>query len=206
MSDYIVKIPLVGNGGVGKTSFAYRFVNSQFTQQYKMTIGVDFQIKNINLPDGTEVKVQLWDTGGQTRFTSIRSMYYKGSSGFLIMFDVTNRKSFQDLGKWVEEVRKHSFNENILIIGNKIDLIDQRLISYRSGNEFASDIGALYAETSAKTGEGINEAMLNFVQLIINDLKNIPKVSVKGDISKLKRTVDPQLLYEDEIVLYELKK
>lgn len=206
MNDYLIKVPLVGDGAVGKTSFAYRFVNSTFTQQYRMTIGVDFQIKSIILPDGTQVKIQLWDTGGQQRFTSIRSMYYKGASGFLIMYDVTNRSSFQNLSKWVEEVKKHADTDNILIIGNKIDLVDQRLISYEAGNQFARKIGAAYAETSAKTGEGVNEAMFNFVQMIINGMKNIPKISIKGDISKLKKTVHPQLFHDDEIILYELKK
>ena len=111
---YLFKIPLVGDGGVGKTSFALRYINKKFFSDYKMTIGVDFHVKLLTLPDGTNVKLQLWDTGGQERFTSIRSIYYRGSSGFVILFDVTNRASFENLRVYF--LKSGSLNSDLKIL------------------------------------------------------------------------------------------
>jgi Ras-related protein Rab-1A len=202
---YLFKIPLVGDGGIGKTSFVLRFVGGTFQQDYKMTIGVDFRLKLVTLPDGTPVKLQLWDTGGQARFTSVRSIYYKGSSGFVVMYDVTNRASFSNLDRWMDEVLKHVPDAEVLLIGNKSDLTDQKIISSAEGRHVATKYNALFAETSAKTGKGVNEAMAHFVEKLVKKFTGQRGKRVTDEISKMKRTVHPELRYKDEILLYELK-
>jgi small GTP-binding protein len=202
LSEYLFKVPFVGDGGVGKTSFVLRYVQRKFFQEYKMTIGVDFQVKSEQLPDGTLVKVQLWDTGGQERFTSIRSMYYRGSSGFVFLFDVTNRRSFENLDRWFDEIYKHVPDARIVLIGNKIDLASQRVISTGEGQNYALSKGVLFAEASAKTGEGVSEAMRKLLELMVAERGRVRR---REPSSKEKQTVHPALLANDEIILYEYK-
>ncbi|MFX1501332.1 MAG: GTP-binding protein, partial [Promethearchaeota archaeon] len=128
--DYLFKSIVVGDGGVGKTALTLRFSKGFFTEDYKMTIGVDFHVKTINI-DALEgpirAKLQIWDTGGQERFSSIRPMYYRGSLGALLIFDLTNASSFDHLPQWIEEVRANVKTEiPLLLVGNKSDLVEQR--------------------------------------------------------------------------------
>ncbi|MFX0091925.1 MAG: Rab family GTPase [Candidatus Hodarchaeota archaeon] len=201
---FFVKIPFAGDGGVGKTSIIGRFVDQKFSQSYMMTIGANFQTKIMNI-DREEVKVLLWDTAGQQRFTSIRTMYYKGSQGIVLVYDVTRRDSFENLRHWFNEIQNHVPNITYMVIGNKIDLEDQRVVSPGEGRNFATSIGSLYAETSAKTGEGVVEAMTQLVQTIIAKLE--PIADKKRPVErKLKTTVHPNLLDANEVLLFELKE
>ncbi|MBD3353425.1 MAG: GTP-binding protein [Candidatus Lokiarchaeota archaeon] len=201
MNAYFFKIPMVGDGGVGKTSLVTQYVNKKFVQDYKMTIGVDFQLKDEVLPNGQKVKLQIWDTGGQARFTSIRTVYYRGSHGIVFMYDVTNRASFQNLGRWLDEINKHNPNAKKLIIGNKIDLVARRLVSTTEGENYALSKGCLFGETSAKTGEGVREAMLKLIQAILPYYDTSERVMKKRQTNK--RTVDPFLHSDDEELLFE---
>jgi len=159
--DYLFKSIVVGDGGVGKTALTLRFSKGFFTEDYKMTIGVDFHVKTIAI-DALEgpirAKLQIWDTGGQERFSSIRPMYYRGSLGALLIFDLTNAASFEHLPQWIEEVRANVKSEiPLLLVGNKSDLIDQRVVSLEEINSFTSTFNLYYMETSAKTGEGVGD-------------------------------------------------
>jgi small GTP-binding protein len=169
--DYLFKSIVVGNGGVGKTALTLRFSKGFFTEDYKMTIGVDFHVKTISI-DSNEgpirSKLQIWDTGGQERFSSIRPMYYRGSLGALLIFDLTNSSSFDSLPGWIEEVRANVKTEiPLLLVGNKSDLVDQRAVSLEEINKFTHDFNLYYMETSAKTGEGVGDCFYILACLMI---------------------------------------
>lgn len=159
--DYLFKCIVVGDGGVGKTALTIRFSKDFFTEDYKMTIGVDFHVKTINLETDEgllRTKLQIWDTGGQERFSSIRPMYYKGSLGCLLIFDLTSSESFEHLTQWIEEVRANIEKEiPLLLVGNKSDLVEQREISIKEINRFTKAFNLYYMETSAKTGDGVGD-------------------------------------------------
>ncbi|MFX1378519.1 MAG: GTP-binding protein [Promethearchaeota archaeon] len=169
--DYLFKSIVVGDGGVGKTALTLRFSKGFFTEDYKMTIGVDFHVKTIAI-DSVEgpirAKLQIWDTGGQERFSSIRPMYYRGSLGALLIFDLTNSASFGHLPQWIEEVRTNVKNEiPLLLVGNKSDLVDQRAVSLEEINSFTNNFNLYYMETSAKTGEGVGDCFYILACLMI---------------------------------------
>jgi len=141
--DYLFKCIVVGDGGVGKTALTIRFSKGFFTEDYKMTIGVDFHVKTIAIDTEEEgpikVKLQIWDTGGQERFSSIRPMYYRGSLGGLLIFDLTSYESFEHLPQWIEEVRSNVKAEiPLLLIGNKSDLLNERALSIEEINNFTN--------------------------------------------------------------------
>ena len=159
--DYLFKTIVVGDGGVGKTALTIRFSKDFFTEDYKMTIGVDFHVKTITI-DTSEgelrCKLQIWDTGGQERFSSIRPMYYRGSLGALVIYDLTNYESFEHLPQWIEEIRANIKNEiPLLLVGNKSDLTTQRAVSREEINDFTKKFNLYYMETSAKTGVGVGD-------------------------------------------------
>lgn len=169
--DYLFKSIVVGDGGVGKTALTLRFSKGFFTEDYKMTIGVDFHVKTIAI-DAVEgkirAKLQIWDTGGQERFSSIRPMYYRGSLGALLIFDLTNSGSFEHLPQWIEEIRANVKTEiPLLLVGNKSDLIEQRAVSLEEINSFTSNFNLYYMETSAKTGEGVGDCFYILACLMI---------------------------------------
>jgi len=169
--DYLFKSIVVGDGGVGKTALTLRFSKGFFTEDYKMTIGVDFHVKTINIDTNEgpiRAKLQIWDTGGQERFSSIRPMYYRGSLGALLIFDLTNSASFEHLPGWIEEVRANVKNEiPLLLVGNKSDLVEQRAVSLNEINTFTRDFNLYYMETSAKTGDGVGDCFYILACLMI---------------------------------------
>ena len=169
--DYLFKSIVVGDGGVGKTALTLRFSKGFFTEDYKMTIGVDFHVKTISidtLEGPIKCKLQLWDTGGQERFSSIRPMYYRGSLGTILVFDLTNSASFEHLPQWIEEVRANIKSDiPVLLIGNKSDLTDQRAVSLEEINNFTGHFNLYYMETSAKTGDGVGDCFYILACLMI---------------------------------------
>ncbi|MGQ4875057.1 MAG: GTP-binding protein [Promethearchaeia archaeon] len=169
--DYLFKSIVVGDGGVGKTALTLRFSKGFFTEDYKMTIGVDFHVKTISIDTDEgpiRCKLQIWDTGGQERFSSIRPMYYRGSLGGLLIFDLTNYESFEHLPMWIEEVRANVKNDiPLLLVGNKSDLADQRAVSIEEINEFTRKFNLYYMETSAKTGEGVGDCFYILACLMV---------------------------------------
>jgi len=170
--DFLFKSIVVGDGGVGKTALTLRFSKGFFTEDYKMTIGVDFHVKTIMIETEDEgslrVKLQIWDTGGQERFSSIRPMYYRGSLGALLIFDLTSYESFEHLPQWIEEVRSNIKNDvPFLLVGNKSDLLNERAISPEEINSFTEKFNLYYMETSAKTGEGVGDCFYILACLMV---------------------------------------
>jgi small GTP-binding protein len=170
--DFLFKSIVVGDGGVGKTALTLRFSKGFFTEDYKMTIGVDFHVKTIMIETEDEgllrVKLQIWDTGGQERFSSIRPMYYRGSLGALLIFDLTSYESFEHLPQWIEEVRSNIKNEvPFLLVGNKSDLINERAVSLEEINSFTKKFNLYYMEASAKTGVGVGDCFYILACLMV---------------------------------------
>ncbi|MHA2296677.1 MAG: GTP-binding protein [Candidatus Hodarchaeales archaeon] len=175
-----MKICLLGDGAVGKTALKERYLGKGFTTSYLLTIGADFAVKKLDL-DGREVKFQIWDLAGQERFNTVRSLYYSGSHGALLVFDVTRSDSFRNVVKWIEEFRKHVKKEGVplILIGNKIDIRDPNNVNHittEMGTDLATKISEMlhgssmttpYIETSALADVNVDDAFSNLAKIII---------------------------------------
>ncbi len=171
--DFLFKTIVVGDGAVGKTAITFRYAVDKFQENYKMTIGVDFTINREKVND-KEIKIQVWDTGGQEKFSKIRPLYYRGALGGLVVFDVTTKESFENLDGWFEEIQKNCTQIPIILVGNKIDL-KNRKTTKEEGRKYAAkkskEMGYKipYLETSAKTGETIKKVFRKLVESMVRD-------------------------------------
>ncbi|XP_046333193.2 EF-hand calcium-binding domain-containing protein 4B-like isoform X5 [Haliotis rufescens] len=160
--ERIFKVVFVGDSGVGKSSFIYRFCHRNFKQSFSATIGVDFQIKTM-MSEGKLIALQLWDTAGQERFRSITKQYFRKADGVIVMYDVTSENSFVNIRNWMNSVKEGVDDDTVIVIvGNKMDLAEndnKRVIKTKDGIKFADEYGALFYETSAKIGSGVTETM-----------------------------------------------
>lgn len=167
--DHLVKILLVGDSGVGKSSLLARFISDSFDEQGP-TVGVDFKLKHVDV-DGTRLKLTVWDTAGQERFRTLTSSYYRGAHGVVFVYDVTSRESFENAREtWRKEVEMYGTIANSvkIVIGNKIDREDERTVAREEGVAFAKEYGCLFLECSAKTKVRVAEAFDELVKGILD--------------------------------------
>lgn len=157
--EYAYKLILGGEGGVGKTSMVHRFVENSFQTDYKSTIGTSIMKKECDF-DGLESKVRfvLWDLAGQAQFKRVRQSYLSNAEAGILVYDVTRKDSYDKVENWHNEIMEVSPKISLILVGNKIDLEEKRVISTESGEELAKNLNLSYIETSAKTGENINDA------------------------------------------------
>mmetsp|Transcript_31020 Transcript_31020/g.70963 ORF Transcript_31020/g.70963 Transcript_31020/m.70963 type:complete len:204 (+) Transcript_31020:52-663(+) len=158
--DYqdLFKVLLIGDSAVGKSSILLRFADDTYHAAYTSTIGVDFKIRTVN-QDSRVIKLQLWDTAGQERFRTITQSYYRGSHGIIVVYDVTDRNSFDHVKHWLEEVEKYAPRGVVrLLVGNKCDLISKRVVTTEEAQEFASEKGITFTETSARSAQNVEVA------------------------------------------------
>jgi Ras-related protein Rab-1A len=155
--DLLFKVLIVGESGVGKSCLLLRFTEGVFIENYISTIGVDFKIRTIN-QDGVVVKLQIWDTAGQERFRAITKSYYHGSHGIVIVYDITDRKSFEKIADWFTQIQQSEPNEDSckILIGNKSDLNDKREVSVEEGETLAREYNVPFMETSAKDSVNVD--------------------------------------------------
>lgn len=170
--DYTFKIVMIGDSGVGKSCILLRYADDKFNENFYSTIGVDFRFKNILL-DNKSVKLQIWDTAGQERFKTITSAYYRGAHGILIVYDVTDKNSFNHVKDWIEDINKYTDDNPVkLIIGNKCDLSKEKVITDAEMKAMEQQTGLEIIETSAKNSIKINEAMEIIAGKMIEKSKN----------------------------------
>lgn len=150
------KVVLLGDSGVGKSSIAVRYVNNTFSEAFEVTIGGGFLQQTARLSDGTNLKLDIWDTGGQERFRSLLQLYYRDASAALITYDIGVEKSLESCEYWVNELKSNEKDCILFLVGNKSDLPERRLDQKRA-EAFASRHGMSWIETSAKTGDNINK-------------------------------------------------
>ncbi|KAJ3024661.1 UNVERIFIED_CONTAM: Ras- protein Rab-6A [Siphonaria sp. JEL0065] len=160
------KLVFLGEQSVGKTSLITRFMYDTFDNTYQATIGIDFLSKTMYLEDRT-VRLQLWDTAGQERFRSLIPSYIRDSSVAVVVFDITNRSSFQNTNKWIDDVRAERGNDVIIVlVGNKTDLSDKRQVSTEEGEKKAKEANVLFIETSAKAGYNVKALFRKIAQAL----------------------------------------
>jgi len=164
-----LKILIIGESGVGKSSLLLRFTDDQFDPELAATIGVDFKVKVIDI-DGNRVKLQIWDTAGQERFRTLTPSYYRGGQGAILVYDVTSRESFQKVEDWLNELETFSTNHDIkrILVGNKCDKEGERMVSREEGQKCARKYQMMFIESSAKTKEGVQTAFEELVEKIIH--------------------------------------
>ncbi len=181
--DYLLKLLLIGNSGVGKSCILLRFIDDSFDEQSNSTIGVDFKIRTVEV-DSKVYKLQIWDTAGQERFRTITSSYYRGAHGVIIVYDVTNQQSFNDVKTWMTEVDRYKNASQTtvkILVGNKSDLVAKRVVPYNVGKEFADENGLTFLETSSKGGDNIERVFLGIANEIAQQI-NLIKEQAKPTI------------------------
>ncbi|EDO42144.1 predicted protein [Nematostella vectensis] len=153
--DYLFKLLLIGDSGVGKSSLLLRFADDTFSNTYISTIGVDFKIRTLTV-DGKTIKLQIWDTAGQERFRTLTTAYYRSAHGIVLIYDVNESETFLHLSQWLEEVSEYACEGvNTILVGNKCDLIDCRQVGYNTAKEFAEKLDISFIETSAKDSTNV---------------------------------------------------
>mmetsp|Transcript_20126 Transcript_20126/g.29936 ORF Transcript_20126/g.29936 Transcript_20126/m.29936 type:complete len:208 (-) Transcript_20126:96-719(-) len=164
----VKKILLIGDSGVGKSSLLLRFCDGSFPECYISSIGVDFKEKTLTVK-GEEVPLQVWDTAGQERFRTITSSYYRGSHGVLIVFDISDKGSFENIKDWLQEVNQYGEKDVVkVLVGNKTDLNSKRVVETELAQQLAKDLQLTYLETSAKNDEGVDQLFNHLTELMIS--------------------------------------
>jgi small GTP-binding protein len=178
-TDYTLKILTIGESAVGKTCILLRFTDNKFLKTHLTTIGIDYKSKVIKVQNYS-VKLKIWDTAGQERFRNITQQYYKGADGILLVYDVTERTSFEKVREWMKQIQQNTNKEKIgiILVGNKCDM-DERQVSTEEGQSLSKEFGILFYETSAYKDININESFESLVNEIIT--KKEPDTSDKKD-------------------------
>ncbi|BFG02661.1 ras-related protein Rab-35 [Drosophila madeirensis] len=165
--DHLFKLLIIGDSGVGKSSLLIRFSDDTFSGSYITTIGVDFKIRTVDI-DGLRVKLQIWDTAGQERFRTITSTYYRGTHGVIIVYDVTNGDSFANVRRWLEEIQNNCDVVNKVLVGNKNDDPDCKVVITEDAQRFAKQMDIELYETSAKDNINVDNMFLSITRQVLN--------------------------------------
>lgn len=168
--DHLFKLLIIGDSGVGKSSLLVRFADNTFSGNYITTIGVDFKIRTIE-SNGERVKLQIWDTAGQERFRTITSTYYRGTHGVIVVYDVTSGDSFANVKRWLHEINQNCDEVSRVLVGNKCDDPDRRVVLREDAARFASQMGIQLFETSAKENINVEEMFRAITDLVLHSKK-----------------------------------
>jgi len=181
----LFKLLLIGDSGVGKSCLLLRFADDTYTESYISTIGVDFKIRTIDL-DGKTVKLQIWDTAGQERFRTITSSYYRGAHGIIIVYDISDRESFDNVKQWLSEIDRYACeNVNKLLVGNKCDMDSKRQVDFEEAKAFADERGIPFLETSAKDSTNVEKAFIQMASDIKARMAVVPAGEEAADKGKI---------------------
>jgi len=175
--DYLFKVVLIGDSAVGKSNLLSRYARNEFNLNSKATIGVEFQTQSMEI-DGKEIKAQIWDTAGQERFRAVTSAYYRGAVGALIVYDISRRATFENVGRWLDELRVHSdASVVVMLVGNKCDLANIREVSQEEATLLAQNEKMSFIETSAMDATNVTSAFQSVVKEIYRVVSKKPLTS-----------------------------
>lgn len=170
MADKPVKILLIGDSGVGKTSLLHRYTDDTYSGRSLQTIGIDFKLKSMELDDGRELRLQIWDTAGQERFRTITQAYYRGAQGVLLCYSIIDDQSFAQIRTWMASINDFASNRvQKILIATKCDVEDSRMITRQQGESLAEEFGMQFFETSAKNNVNVAEPFAAIAQLVMKD-------------------------------------
>ncbi|KAJ8633425.1 hypothetical protein MRB53_026761 [Persea americana] len=177
--DYLFKVVLIGDSGVGKSNLLSRFTKNEFSLESKSTIGVEFATRSLNV-EGKVIKAQIWDTAGQERYRAITSAYYRGAIGALLVYDVTRHTTFENVERWLKELRDHTDpNIVVMLIGNKSDLRHLVAVSTEDGKSFAQRENLYFMETSALEATNVENA---FAEVLTHIYHIVSKKAVEAEL------------------------
>ena len=164
--DYLIKLLIIGDSGVGKSSILLQFVENTFTDNFISTIGIDFRVRTIVI-DGKRIKLQVWDTGGQDRFKTITKAYYRGAMGIILVYDVTDETSLLNIKEWIDDIKTSITSDttsDIVIVANKCDLDNKMAVDYTKGKALAEEYGMKFFKTSAKDSTSVENVFLTIAK------------------------------------------
>ena len=183
--EHSFKILLLGDTSVGKTCFLKRYTEDTFQDAYLSTIGFDFKFKMVTLKNGKQVKVQLWDTAGQERFRTIAKSYYKGAHGIILIYDVSNPKTYDNIKKWLAQIKEEASSKVcIILVANKIDH-EERVVTEEEGEKLAKSFNLKIFESSAKENINVTEAFQEVIENISVNYSNIMTSGTKLQNTKI---------------------
>ena len=188
--NMIFKIVLIGDTSVGKTNILSKYLKGEFDPKSKSTVGVEFGVKNFKIENNI-VKVQIWDTAGEERYRSITNAYYKGAKGSLLVYDITNKKSFENVEKWISDLKANADEDiSMILLGNKTDLEDKRVVSTEEGKNKAEFYNLTFMETSALNGNNIQEAFNELIMDVYKRNHELLENQAKVEIIRDKKTIE----------------
>eukprot|EP01112_Ceratiomyxa_fruticulosa_P014320 TRINITY_DN4092_c0_g1_i1.p1 TRINITY_DN4092_c0_g1~~TRINITY_DN4092_c0_g1_i1.p1 ORF type:complete len:198 (+),score=26.14 TRINITY_DN4092_c0_g1_i1:225-818(+) len=183
-----IKCVLVGESGVGKTSLLMRYSEDKFSESFISTVGVDFKVRPMEL-DRRSIKLQIWDTAGQERYRSITRVYYKNADGIVVVYDSSDRYTFEKVMYWFEDAKKFTTEDAVLLlIATKVDRVEERQVSYEEGKAFADSMNSLFMETSSKTNVGVDDAFVLLVRHVLSKKTGEPLPTEKLKPQPAKKT------------------
>ena len=186
--DFLLKIVLIGDSGVGKTNLLSRFTRNVFEDNTRNTIGVDFSALDLQM-NNKSVKAQFWDTAGQEKYRAIASAYYKNAHGAIVVYDITRRETFENVDNWLKELKEHGDNNiQIMVLGNKADMESERQVSLDDGRKLAESKGVFFMETSAKTNtdDSVGKSFRILLEEILQRLEREEKSRTESELITLK--------------------
>ncbi|XP_065833494.1 ras-related protein Rab-15-like [Oscarella lobularis] len=165
--DVLLKLLLLGDSGVGKTSLLCRYVDEEVRSTHVATIGIDFKLKTIEL-GGKRIRIQIWDTAGQERFETLTSQYYRRAQGILLLYDISSDKSFKNVRKWISNISEYAeSNVKMVLVGNKCDIDAGRQVTAKQGQQLASEYGVKFLECSAVKNLNVTEAFRKLAEEVV---------------------------------------
>ena len=175
---YVFKVILLGSISVGKTSILSRYITNEFRSEYKCTIKTEFKTKIVNINNMSQAKLNIWDTCGDEKFRAITRQYYNDAHGILLVYDITNRESFDSIINWQNEIRNNAPADSVLfLIANKTDLNKERVVTELEGKKKAEELGMLFIEVSAKNGDNIILLFENISEAMMQNIQNKPQIN-----------------------------
>jgi small GTP-binding protein len=188
--DHLVKILLLGDTTVGKSCLVRRFVDDKFDSNTTTTIGVDFKERAVAWDD-CKLRLQVWDTAGQERFRCITPSYYRVAQAVLIVFDITRRSTFDQVGTWIQQLESHTPGISWTLLGNKADLASSREVAHEEAEALACRFGMPYRETSAKTGECVEEVFVGLAETVVKQREAVATTCEAKDTKRVSLVAPP---------------